>query len=78
MVRFPWGPLPMGTSPARRRGHTVVTQVIPAGGSVIPRALGKHHCLKNGQSAEFRSGGYLVWEYLAVFLECGAKAKLFG
>jgi hypothetical protein len=34
-VRFPWGPLPMGTSPVYRRGDTVATPVRLAGGPVV-------------------------------------------
>ena len=61
----------MGTTPVYRRGDTVLPPALLAGGpgiagghkrmhSRFAGASGNHHCLKNGQSADFQSAGHPV------------------
>jgi len=55
-VCLPWGPTPMGDTPAYRRGRTVVTPAPVIAVSVIAGALRMPHCPKIGQNTDFQSG----------------------
>jgi hypothetical protein len=68
----------MGTSPGCRCGHKVMTPELLGTGAMVAAASGNHHCLKNGQNADSRAGGYPVREQVKLLMECGTKAHPIG